>query len=264
MRSIIDVVYDSRFPKNCLVDFYLPEGEGPWPVLIYFHGGGLVGGSHHVSNFNGFAEEHGIAVASVEYRMYASEKHPDFSGKYPDYIEDCAAACAFIRKYGEENKCFSEYWFGGSSAGGYLSMMLYFAPQFLAAHGLKIEDFAGAILDAGQPTTHFNILRYEHGIHHMAIRCDEAAPIWYIDHEISNPGEKPPAMIITASGDIPVRPEQNDMLYKTMAYFGYDMSKVKRVHMEGYGHCGYIKAFNDDGKNVFVEMVAEFMKNPVA
>ena len=92
------------------------------------------------------------------------------------------------------------------------------------------------------------------------------APLWYIDHEITNPGEKPPAMIITASGDIPVRPQQNDVLYKTMEYFGYDMSKVKRVHMKGYGHCGYGKAIavDDDGKNVFVKLIAGFLKNPVA
>src|SRR5690606_4581021 len=27
------------------VDLMMPEGEGPFPVLIYFHGGGFIGGN---------------------------------------------------------------------------------------------------------------------------------------------------------------------------------------------------------------------------
>ena len=53
------------------VRIYTPEGEGPWPILVYFHGGGFVLGSlDEFEPFSTFlAADAGCIVISVDYRL---------------------------------------------------------------------------------------------------------------------------------------------------------------------------------------------------
>ena len=145
--------------------------------------------------------------------------------------------------------------FGGSSAGAYLSMMLYFAPEYLADAGLRAENFDGFIFDAGQPTTHFNVLR-ERGFDSRAIRVDDAAPMYFIDEPVTNPAEKPPVLILNAERDMDNRREQTMLLMGIMKTFGYDPAKMTYVLMEDCGHCGKRGA---DGKVIVNPILAEFI-----
>ena len=148
---------------------------------------------------------------------------------------------------------------GGSSAGGYLSMMLCFAPQYLEKYGMKPTDVAGYIHDAGQPTVHFNILR-ERGQDTRLVRIDESAPIWYIDHT-PKPEEVPAMCILYSENDITNRPEQTALLYRTMAHFAYPMEKIEMHYFPGYGHCGQLLAVDpDDGIHVFCKTAAAFIQ----
>ncbi|NLD87378.1 MAG: alpha/beta hydrolase [Clostridiales bacterium] len=236
MNTSFDIVYDEK--NNLTLDIYESGGEKD-ALFIYFHGGGLETGSKQAAS--SFAEAlccKGIDVASVEYRMYPA-------AKFPEFIEDCAAACAFIMgKYG-----YKRHYIGGSSAGAYLSMMLAFDKSYLGKYSIDADDIDGYVLDAGQPTTHFNILR-ERGIDTKAIRVDEAAPIYFID---SKPEKTSRYLIFIAERDISCRLEQNYMLKRTMLDFGYPEECIRLEYMEGYGHCGYIK------DEVFPETIADFI-----
>ena len=145
MKTLLNIVYRPEYPEICLVDFFLPDSDSPAPLFVYLHGGGLEAGSRHCSFLYDLPERYGIAVASVEYRMY-----PD--AHYPDFVEDSAASVSFIRDYAREHLPYldvdNRLFVGGSSAGGYLSMMLCFAPQFLGKYGMKPTDIAGYIHDA--------------------------------------------------------------------------------------------------------------------
>lgn len=236
----------------CLIDFYLPERDpAETPLYIHFHGGGLESGSRRDRYVIELAEKYGIAVASADYRMYPS-------AKFPEFIEDAAAACAYAVKRTEGK--YKTVIVGGSSAGAYLSMMLYFAPQYLAAAGLRAEDFGGFIFDAGQPTTHFNVLR-ERGLDSRAIRADDAAPVFYIDRPVGNPAEKPPVLILNAEHDMENRREQTMLLMGVMKTFGYDMTKVKYVLMEDCTHCQYCSKRGADGEVIINPILAEFILN---
>ncbi|MDF2537847.1 MAG: hypothetical protein K0S76_868 [Herbinix sp.] len=231
MRELLNIVYDENHADVCSLDIYLPDDRHtPCPVFIYFHGGGIEGGNKADPSDLINLTSNGIAFVSVEYRMYPN-------AKFPDFIEDAARAIAFVKEYGELNNSFKEIYAGGSSAGAYLTMMAYFDRHYLSKYGVAPTDIKGWIFDAGQPTVHFNVLR-ERGLDPRLARIDEAAPVYFIDHEIDFAMQNR-LMFIVAENDMPGRIEQTRFLLKTMEQFNYDMSKVEFRLMNGHTHCSY-------------------------
>ncbi len=246
MRSITDIQYSS-FGEATTLDLHLPEGDFE-SLFMYIHGGGIVSGrKENTACLFEYLTENGVAAASINYRMY-----PD--AKYPEFIEDAAAAAAWIKKHiGEYGNC-KKIYLGGSSAGGYLSMMLCFDDKYLAAHGLKPTDFAGFVHDAGQPTAHFNVLTKDMGLDSRRIIVDETAPLYYVGLAESYP----PMYIIWSDNDMKNRPEQSVLLLSTLDHFKYDQSKIKTTLMSGT-HCAYVEALDEGGKSIFGKMVLEFI-----
>ena len=249
MQKIEGIVYDPRYPEDCLIDLWLPERSEPMPLFVYFHGGGLESGSRKGIALQDMVTRYGIAVATADYRMYPH-------ARYPDYLEDAAACVRFMKEY--TDAAFSDIFVGGSSAGGYISMMLCFAPQFLAAVGMKPTDISGYVHDAGQPTVHFNVLR-ERGMDSRAIRVDEACPVYYTDHT-PNPEDVPPMIFYYADHDMPNRPEQTEMFYGTLKYLGYPMERIHIKRFDGFQHCGYNFQNNADGINILSAESAAFIQ----
>jgi acetyl esterase/lipase len=112
-----DLAYVSDGHPRQKLDLYLPDGEGPWPLLVYIHGGAFRAGDkgdrpplEHLSE--------GIAVASINYRL---SQHALF----PAQIEDCKAAVRWLRAkavhYGLDPDRIAV---GGASAGGHLAAMV--------------------------------------------------------------------------------------------------------------------------------------------
>ncbi|MBR4962064.1 MAG: alpha/beta hydrolase [Clostridia bacterium] len=242
------IVYDARYPKDCLIDLWMPETDSPVPLFLYFHGGGLEAGKRTDAPLMDMVTHWGIAVATADYRMYPG-------AKYPEFLEDAAACVRFMKEYKEA--AFSGIFVGGSSAGGYISMMLCFAPQFLAAVGMKPTDIAGYVHDAGQPTVHFNVLR-ERGMDSRSIRVDEACPIYYTDHT-PDPADVPPMIFFYADNDMPCRPEQTEMFYATLKYLRYPMDRIHIKRFDGFNHCGYNFQNNTEGFNILSAESAAFI-----
>ena len=70
---------------------FTPEGAGPFPLIVYFHGGGWVIADKQVydSGARGLAKEAGAVVVSVDYRQA-----PEF--KFPAAWEDALAAYQYV------------------------------------------------------------------------------------------------------------------------------------------------------------------------
>ncbi len=241
----IELTYDEQYDLK--LDLYLPEAEKP-PIFIYLHGGGLEGGNKSGPRvlFDRLAAD-GIAVASLNYRMYPT-------AKFPDYIEDCANGIDFVLN--RAGYSFSRVFVGGSSAGGYLSMMLLFDAHYLGKYGLDPLAFDGWVLDAGQPTTHFNILR-ERGLDTRLVRLDDAAPLYHIDHDFKVPEGRdklPMILNISSSNDMKCRLEQLKLLNATLLHFGWPKKRLHFAYMNGYSHCGYIK------DPVFAELIESIIR----
>ena len=233
MRTFKDIPYLSEPHERAYLDIYLPEDEVRG-VLIYFHGGGIYAGSKFLYEFlPPLVEKDGIALVLPNYRLYPN-------AKFPEYLYDAAAACAWtkdhISEYADlksENICIS-----GSSAGGYISMMLYFDEKYLSSYGAAVKDFGGYIFDAGQPTTHFSVLKYDYKTDSRKILVDEASPLYHIkDYD-----GQPPVFILASDHDMHGRLSQTHVLIDTMKHFSYPDDKVTFKLMENTTHCSYVRS----------------------
>ena len=232
--------------KDLKLDLYLPEREKP-DLFIYMHGGGIEAGNRgDFANQAAVLLENGIACASLDYRMYPT-------AVFPEFIEDCAEAIDYLLN--KSGIGFGKIIVGGSSAGSYLSMMLLFDKRYLGKYGIDPLALDGWLLDAGQPTTHFNVLR-ERGLDTRLVRIDEAAPLYFIDKDfapVREDGKLPMIMNIAASSDMACRLEQLKLLNATLKHFSYPAERLRFEFMNGYGHCGYI------GQPIFLKMIEDFI-----
>lgn len=229
MITRANVFYSKEKTLDRSLDLYLPDGES-FPLFVYFHGGGIVEGDKGRDGrcLANHLVPRGIAVASLNYRMYPS-------AKYPDFIRDCAEGIKWLKS--ELGERISRLFVGGTSAGGYISMMLCFDPQFLAEFGLSNSDIDGYVHDAGQPTVHFNVLK-ERGEDTRRVVIDGAAPLYHIGRE----NNYPPMLFIWSDDDIPARREQLLLTVATLKSFGIDTSRVQTVEKHGK-HVHYAKPY---------------------
>ena len=114
-----NLAYAAVSPAQKL-DLYLPQGKGPFPLVINIHGGGFMMGDKNMLDAP-IAEAllaKGIAVASIDYRLSGE-------AQFPAAIEDAKAAVRFLRanaaKYRLNPDKFMVF---GQSAGGNLASLL--------------------------------------------------------------------------------------------------------------------------------------------
>ena len=119
-RKFLNIPYASLSPTQIL-DIYLPdEGEGPFPVIVWIHGGAFMGGDKAdvqvLPSLEGL--KRGYAVVSINYRLSGE-------ARFPALVHDAKAAIRWIRANAQTYH-FDPHriaaW--GGSAGGYLALML--------------------------------------------------------------------------------------------------------------------------------------------
>lgn len=244
MRVLKDIYYSTEATGQKALDVYIPDGECK-AVFVYVHGGGLVAGDKGCFYGNAeFLAKHGYGSVSVEYPMYPNTK-------FPDFLYAAAEAVAWTKKNMRKFFGCERLYFGGDSAGGYISMMLCFDKKYLQSVGLSNDDIAGYWHDAGQPTSHFNVLKYS-GKDSRRVIVDETAPLYFIGLE-----EKYPYMRFTVSdNDMFARYEQTMLMLKTLEHFGYKNYDHKVVSGT---HCSYFKTFFEDGTSEAAHLILDFL-----
>ena len=101
------------------MDVYIPDAGGPWPVLVYVHGGAWMHGDKSEAGvFARLMTAQGYLVAAVNYRLY-----PD--AQFPAMIQDVKCAVRFLRAHAAEyNLDPNRIGSVGVSAGGHLVSLL--------------------------------------------------------------------------------------------------------------------------------------------
>lgn len=206
--------------ERCKLDIYYPEGIKDFPTVVWFHGGGLTGGSKHIPRE---LTEQGFAVVTVNYRLSPRATNPA-------YIEDAAEAVAWtfkhISQYGGNP---DKIYVSGHSAGGYLTLMLALDKSYLQKYQVDADKVAAWFPLSGQTVTHFTI-RSERKLKDGIPVIDEFAPLYHAH------SGTPPIYLITGdrNQELAARYEENAHLYAVLRSLGND--QVFLHELQGFNH----------------------------
>jgi acetyl esterase len=170
---------------------FTPQGSGPFPLLVYLHGGGWVIGSPgtHRRLCAELAEGAGVVVVSVDYRMAPEDPAPAS-------LDDCVAAIQWaVANAAELNADGSNFAIGGDSAGGNLTM----------ASALWLRDHAG-------PRAKLLLLLYgafdmaldkpSHETNAKGYILEIDAMYWFKDHYLSGGASEADPLISPLRGEL--------------------------------------------------------------
>jgi acetyl esterase/lipase len=130
--------------RPLLLDLTLPVGKGPFPLVVFIHGGAWLSGSPQVSNptyrkldYINQMLNAGFAVSRIAYRL-SSE------GPFPMQLHDCKSAIRFLRNRASSfNIDPQRIAVMGDSAGGHLACMVGLTNDNAALEG-NVGDKQGS------------------------------------------------------------------------------------------------------------------------
>ncbi len=193
------------------VRVYTPTGKGPFPVLVYYHGGGWVvcDLETHDPICRSMAHEAACIVVSVDYRL-APE------AKFPAAVEDSYAALEWVAAHAPEiNGDSTKIAVGGDSAGGNLAAVVSLLARDRQGPALVFQllIYPSVASDHDFPSIQENGKGYMLEITDMEwfasqyipdgtdLKDPRLSPYWAESHR-----DLPPALVITAEFD-PLRDE---------------------------------------------------------
>jgi len=218
---------DAYQKERCVVDIYYPKNAKSFATVVWFHGGGLEGGSKELP---AELKNQGLCIVGVNYRLSPKAKSPA-------YIEDAAAAVAWtfrnIANYGGDPGLI---FLSGHSAGGYLIAMVGLDKRWLSVYGIDANQIAGLIPFSGQMITHFTI-RKERGIADTTPLVDDLAPLYHVR------ADAPPILLLTGDREMEMlgRYDENAYLWRMMKIVGHKRTTL--YEFQGYGHDMRLPAF---------------------
>lgn len=188
------------------VRFYTPFGVGPFPVLVWLHGGGWVEGD--LDKADGTARQLskriGCIVASVDYRLAPETK-------FPGPVEDCYIATQWISRNAQNlNVDPEKIAIGGDSAGGNLAAAVCIMARDRGGFSLIFQLLVYPVTDHNFDTTSYQSCADGYGLtrnsmmwfwaHYLKDKKDAknsyAAPLQ--SEDLAN---LPAALVITAEYD---------------------------------------------------------------
>jgi acetyl esterase/lipase len=228
-RIVKDIFYrpanepDSYVRSRCKLDLYLPPTGTSFPCVVWFHGGALESGSKEGERqWGATLARAGIGLAAVNYRLSPKVR-------YPAYIEDAAAAVAWVHAHiGEYGGDPRSVFVSGHSAGGYLTGMIASDRRWLAVAGMEASLLAGAIPVSGQMITHSTV-RKERGIPRSTEVVDEAAPLTHVR------AGAPPMLLITGDHDMAGRSDENRRMHEALVQAGSGSSRFQEFKDRDHG-----------------------------
>jgi acetyl esterase len=186
-----------------------PDGPGPFPALVYFHGGGFAVGSlsSHDHLCRAITNAAGVAVVSVHYRL--APEHP-----FPAAPDDAYAAAAWLAEPAHAAALGidpTRLAVGGDSAGGNLATVVARRARDRGGPALAFQLLIYPVTDSVLDTPSY----HENADGYLLTR---AAMAWYWDQYVPDPARRsdpdaaplraadlsglPPALIVTAGHDV--------------------------------------------------------------
>ena len=247
---------DSQVP----VRIYTPNGDGPFPCLVWFHGGGWVVGDLDSADSTArhLTVGAGCVVVSIDYRLAPETK-------FPGPAEDCYAATSWVFENASGLGILADrIAVGGDSSGGNLA----------AAVCLMIKDRGGPNLAMQllvYPVTDWSFQTDSYVGNAEGYQLTKDTMIWYWDQYVSHDGDAqdpyaaplkapdlsglPSALVITAEFD-PLR-DEGEAYANRLKVAGVPTSCTRYLGMI-HGFFGMSAAL-DKGKDAISEASAALM-----
>jgi acetyl esterase/lipase len=242
MKRYKDLVYARVGERSLQLDLYLPgTGEGPFPVIVWVHGGAWRRGDR-LNPPSLTMVRHGYATVSVAYRL---------SGEaiFPAQIHDCKAAVRWVRaNAGRYNLDPAHVGAWGASAGGHLVALLGVSAGVPELEGdlgnLDRSSAVDAVCDWFGPSDFLHMNDRPGAMDHDAPDSPEsqligapirsrpdlvarANPITYVTPEAA------PFLLMHGTADDVVLPNQSAMLHAALVAAGVPATLV---NLGGLGH----------------------------
>lgn len=224
-----------RDGANIPIRIYTPVGQGPFPVIVYFHGGGWVLNDldtcHESCSF--LAEQTRHIVISVQYRLA-----PEY--RFPVPVYDCFDSFLWVRAHASTfNGQGATISVAGDSAGGNLAAAVC---QLAAQENLPVT--AQILL---YPVTDLSFQSNSYTLFEKGFGLDRDVMQWFAAYYLSSPKDTtnplaaplqvanytvfPPSLILVAEND--VLREEGLAFAQNLQQAGID---TKAIVMEGIVH----------------------------
>ena len=178
---------------------YRPSAAPNLPILVWFHGGGMVLGDLRSGDWvcRELAAQAETLVISVDYRL--APEH-----KFPAGPEDAYASVAWIAAHATElGGDPARIFVAGHSAGAYNAAMIALDERWLQPFGLEPRRLAGLVGLAG-PYNFLPIVDDDiKPIFNVPVAQPDSQPVAHVS------GHAPPTLLLVARGDRLVYPERN-------------------------------------------------------
>jgi len=220
VKKTADIRY--REGKRGMLDIYTPEKtDGLAPVVMFIYGGAWAAGDKFEYEFVGRAfAANGYVAVIADYRLYPEVK-------YPDFLEDCAAATRWIEEnivdYGGDPR---RFFLAGHSAGAYNAVMLGLDASFFRDQGVTMPIRAVAAISGP-----FNFYPFEYD-QVRVIFGDAPNPEGTQPINLVAAGD-PPIFLGSGTSDPIVRVENSKALAEKLRAQGV---WVTEKYYEGFGH----------------------------
>lgn len=202
-------VKDRYFPgptADLPVRVFYPEGEGPFPALVYYHGGGWVIGNPEIVDpvCRSMANSTGCAVVAVNYQK--APEHP-----FPAATDDAWATLQWVVNSADDlGFDATRIGVAGDSAGGNLAAVTALRARDEGAPALAFQVLIYPVTD-----TKLDTLSYVANAEGYLLQ--RASMAWFFDHYLTDPAQREdprvaparaasfaglaPALILTAEFD---------------------------------------------------------------
>lgn len=245
-KVVTDIPYTSKtdtYAKERLkLDVYYPTDLKDCPVVVWFHGGGLTGGS---KQFPWKLEGKKMVLVGVNYRLLPKVT-------VDKTLDDCAEAVYWVMKnIAKYNGSTKKVFVSGHSAGGYITMMLALDKEWLANYNVDANDIAGYVPFSGQAISHFSYRKMQ-GIPNLQPTVDKYAPLYWVRKDC------PPMILITGDREAELfgRYEENAYLWRMMKLVGNNTTELYEIGGHGHG------AMMDPGYHILENSIYKILGLP--
>lgn len=207
--NVDNTSFDGPGGKNIPVRVYTPQGNGPFPVVVYYHGGGFVIADldTYDASCRALCKQANAVVVSVDYRQAPENK-------FPAAVDDAFAAYQWVVSNPNKVKGNGKVAVAGESAGGNLATVVSMLAKQNNVQAPVFQLLVYPLVDNNTDTESYK----EHA---TAKPLNKAMMMWFFQNYLDDPKSGndprvspmkgdlsglPPAMVITAQID-PLRSE---------------------------------------------------------